>query len=592
MKKIHYILISLTAFFFWGCEDYLDKPDSDDITVDMAFETVISARKVLNDCYADMNGPAYNISTRQVPYDMACDNGIGGYNALWTDRVQNGSWNPDDGGGDGNEGNIPTVGFWSNTYQRIRRTNLFLENIDRAQGDKAEKMQMVAQARFLRAFYYEELIRRFGGVIILDHSVSANDYTELTNQPRNTFEESVEWACKEFTEAAAVLPPVATATNVGHATSAACYAAIARLRLTAASPLFNTDSPVLSDYTNIQYYGNYDKGRWKLAADACRVLMTSPEYTAYYGLHEYINNTLDPTSWEYYYRGYIDRWFTVGKEAIWISYPNDEWEGVRVCWNNRQSNGWNWVNPSYSLAMEYEMYPTGLMPSDPKSDFDQANSLNGKDRDPRFMATIQAPNAKYDAYGFEPWQGGRASDPASQRTGFCMQKYIDPLYVDNGQTPRNQCRKNILRIFGFDEVLLNFAEAENEYSGPTPEVYKAINDLRARVGMPALPTGLNQDQMRQKIWHERRVELAFEDFRFFDIRRWRIGEEVMNGKYIQGYDVTKPKDGGFYTVVNVTAQPMVFLKQHYLLPMGTSQILMNPALQQNPGWPKLATATN
>jgi len=85
--------------------------------------------------------------------------------------------------------------------------------------------------------------------------------------------------------------------------------------------------------------------------------------------------------------------------------------------------------------------------------------------------------------------------------------------------------------------------------------------------------------------------LAFEDFRFFDIRRWRIAEEVMNGKYIQGYDVPKPQDGGFYNIVNVK-RPLIFQKKDYLFPLGTSEILMNPALQQNPNWPKLSTAAN
>lgn len=96
--------------------------------------------------------------------------------------------------------------------------------------------------------------------------------------------------------------------------------------------------------------------------------------------------------------------------------------------------------------------------------------------------------------------------------------------------------------------------------------------------------------MREKIRHERRVELAYEDFRFFDIRRWRIAEDVCN-EYIKGYDVTKGKDGGFYTIVNV-GDRMVFEKKHYLFPLATAEILMNPALEQNPGWPKLSTATN
>lgn len=147
-------------------------------------------------------------------------------------------WTADDnrGAGDDAETDPPTVSFWNNTYKRIRKANLFMENLYRATGDEADKARMMAEAKFLRAFFYSELIRRFGGVIILDHSVDPNDYSSLTNQPRETFENSVEWVCNELAEAAKGLPAVCSSADVGRATDAACYAAIARLRLTAASP--------------------------------------------------------------------------------------------------------------------------------------------------------------------------------------------------------------------------------------------------------------------------------------------------------------------------------------------------------------------
>ena len=272
MKKKNYLLLGLTMLLC-SCQDYLDKPASNDMDIDKAFATVIEAKKVMNDIYSEMYGNAYNVTARGVIYDCAADDGIGGYAPLWTDKVQFGMWTPDDGGGDGEEGSIPTIGFWKNTYARVRKANLFLENIDRAQGSEEDKVLMKAQVRFLRAFY-EELIRRFGGVIILDHSVDPNNYTELTNQPRNTFEESVEWVCNELETAARDLPSnvAATPNKVGMATSAACYACIARLRLQAASPLFNTDSPVSSEYTDIQCYMNYDKSLWEgLYANGCDV---------------------------------------------------------------------------------------------------------------------------------------------------------------------------------------------------------------------------------------------------------------------------------------------------------------------------------
>ena len=318
MKKIYSLLLILVLPLLSACEGYLDKPDSDDVTVDKAFETVKSARKVLNNLYYEVRTAAYNVNTRKIPYAQACDDGLPG-SGLWGDKFHSGSWTPDDDPnmGDDNQGGSPTCSFWNNTYKRVRKANLFLENLYRAKGDESEKTRMYAEARFLRAFYYSELIRRFGGIIILDHSIDANDYSALTNQPRETFENSVEWVCNELTEAARDLPPVCSASDVGRATDAACYAVMARLRITAASPLFNTDSPVLPDYNTIHYYGNYDKNRWKLAADACRFIME--QRSQYYGLDMTNETGVDPDSWENYYRRFLGRYFIVGKESIWIS---------------------------------------------------------------------------------------------------------------------------------------------------------------------------------------------------------------------------------------------------------------------------------
>ena len=198
MKKIYSLLLILVLPLLSACEGYLDKPDSDDVTVDKAFETVKSARKVLNNLYYEVRTAAYNVNTRKIPYAQACDDGLPG-SGLWGDKFHSGSWTPDDDPnmGDDNQGGSPTCSFWNNTYKRVRKANLFLENLYRAKGDESEKTRMYAEARFLRAFYYSELIRRFGGVIILDHSIDANDYSALTNQPRETFENSVEWVCNE-----------------------------------------------------------------------------------------------------------------------------------------------------------------------------------------------------------------------------------------------------------------------------------------------------------------------------------------------------------------------------------------------------------
>ncbi|MDR2385507.1 MAG: RagB/SusD family nutrient uptake outer membrane protein [Tannerella sp.] len=578
MKRIFLFLILLVQPFFFNSCDYLEKPASDDITIDMAFENVITAKRVLNNLYWEVRQAAYNLHSRRVLYATATDDAIAGY-SIWGNKFHEGAWTPDDNrnAGDNAENDVPTVSFWNNTYKRVRRANLFLENLYRAAGDEVEKELLYHEARFLRAFFYEELIRRFGGVILIENSIDPGDYSALTDQKRNTFAQCVEWVCKELDQAAEGLPEVRATTEVGRATKAACHAVKSRLLLTAASPLFNTEAPVLPDYTEIQYYGNYDRERWKAAADACRPIMAM---TQYYGLDMEIYDQNNPDSFDNYFKRFSNIFFKTGKESVWISHPEYEWDGRMVPYYNRAAQGWNWINPTLELAEEFEM-TSGLLPSEPESGYNF--NRPGDNRDPRFKATISCPGAQYARYDFYPWIGGSSSHLESQKTGFCIQKYVDEEY--NAAISGLVVRRNVTHIFRYSEILLNFAEAANEYSGPATEVYDAINAIRARVGMPSLPDGLSQEQMREKIRHERRVELAFEDHRFFDVRRWRIAEETQNG-YLHGYDVTKGENSGFYAKVAV-GNPIKFEKRHYLYPLSTQEILLNPALEQNPGWPRL-----
>ena len=579
-RKLFILLIIIQPLFFSNC-DYLEKPASDDITLEMTFENVITGRRVLNNLYWEVRDGAYNILSRRIPYATGCDDAIAGY-SIWGNKFHEGAWTPNDNRTDNDraENTPPTCNFWNNTYKRVRKANLFLENIHIAAGDENEKALLTSEARFLRAFFYAELIRRFGGVILITESIDPNDYSSLINQPRNSYAECVQWVCDELDEAAKGLPETRIDTETGRATKAACYATKARFLLTAASPLFNTASPILPDYNETHYYGNFDKERWKAAADACRPLMAM---TQYYGLDQAIYDEMNPTSFDNYFKRFSNMFYKVSRESVWINHPNWDWDGRMVPFYNRAAQGWNWINPTMELAMEYEM-TNGKMPEDPDSGFDF--NKPGENRDPRFKATIQYPGSVYTRYDFKPWIGGSSSHLESQKTGFCLQKYVDEEF--NASIPGLTVRRGIVQIFRYAEILLIFAEATNEYSGPTSEVYDAINSIRARVGMPPLPTGLSQEQMREKIWHERRVELAFEDHRFFDVRRWRIAEETQNG-HLHGYDVSKGETTGFYTKVTV-GNPSKFEKRHYLYPLSTQEILLNPALEQNPGWPRLATS--
>ena len=260
--------------------------------------------------------------------------------------------------------------------------------------------------------------------------------------------------------------------------------------------------------------------------------------------------------------------------------------------------GWSKDHPTASLADEFEM-ATG-------EPFDWNNPEHAaapyENRDKRFYATLH--------YNGKPWKNKilytaqntpgnlnlkenpngmySAGKPSCTKTGYYIGKYMnqDVLcgYDNRGRGVGGGHNFIVLR---YAEILLTLAEAENEVNGPTAEVYGAINEIRARAGQPALPAGLDKSEMRKRIRHERRIELALEGKRWFDIQRWKIGEEVLN-KDAQGCLVTyiKRADGEIvptYETVFVCKKTFM-APRDYLLPIPQSARDKNPNLDQNPLW--------
>jgi hypothetical protein len=170
----------------------------------------------------------------------------------------------------------------------------------------------------------------------------------------------------------------------------------------------------------------------------------------------------------------------------------------------------------------------------------------------------------------------------SSKTGYYLRKFMrEDLPIIN---PWDVAGVQNWIYFRYGEILLNYAEAQNEAAGPDGTVYDAINALRSRAGMPALPAGLSQSQMRERIRHERRIELAFEEHRFYDVRRWMIADDVEN-QPAQGMNILKNADGSLtYTVITALAGKS-FQEQHYWLPIPRAEIqASNNQLDQNPNY--------
>jgi hypothetical protein len=202
---------------------------------------------------------------------------------------------------------------------------------------------------------------------------------------------------------------------------------------------------------------------------------------------------------------------------------------------------------------------TDGLPIDESPLYDPAEPY--ENRDSRLHQTVVIPGYMY--------RGGIVSDTKYFSTGYGFKKYT--TYQDNVAEPSLlQSEINLIHL-RYADVLLMYAEAQNEASGPDALVYGALNLIRSRANMPGIPAGLTQDQMREVIRNERRIELALEGLYFHDIRRWRTAEEKMNGNVLNSKE----------EVIQVRSfNP----QRDYLWPIHEITIQENPALEQNPGY--------
>jgi hypothetical protein len=249
-------------------------------------------------------------------------------------------------------------------------------------------------------------------------------------------------------------------------------------------------------------------------------------------------------------------------------------------------NAWGGNVPLQNLVDAYPM-ANGKAITDPTSGFDPANPY--ANRDPRFYQTILYNGAPYRNSTIDTYTpGGKDSQDGpsnwnTSKTGYYLLKFMDDKNpIDN---PWDVAGRQPWFYFRYAEILLNYAEAQNEVAGPDATVYAAINTIRSRssVNMPALPAGLSAAQMREYIRNERRIELAFEEHRFYDVRRWMIAQTTEN---VPAYGVAIKKTAtGFSYSPKVALDGKHFEVKHYWLPIPRSEILAgNGQLQQNAGY--------
>lgn len=455
-------------------------------------------------------------------------------------------------------------GFYKKMYDGIRACNFFLNYSEKAAtflslnrdtvSDSVNyhrDIQFVrwyrAEAHVLRAFYYAQLIKRYGGVPLITSTLQNSDSMYV---PRTPYDQIVSFIVSEINEYADSLQTdwvtSSYSDQAGRFTKGAALALKSRVLLFAASPLHNPEN---------------DLTKWQAAAAAAYAVIQLNQYSLDpdYGNYFSGNNAL--TSPETIYAIRMPASNTPEEENYPITTPG----------------GNSGICPTQNLVSSYEY--TGI--PDPSNPY--AN------RDPRLIATVVVNGSSWNGRTINETPGGADDMTLSNtsRTGYYLKKFL----TDNLNLVQGGTASHTWIVFRYAEILLNYAEAMNEAFGPdnsngyslTAEQALEMVRNRASVSLPPV-TGLSQSAFRQAVHHERRVELAFEGFRYWDLLRWNEADSVLN-QPVQGVVVTQNQNGTTfnYQVINVANR--VFTRAMYYFPFSHSEIVnSHGAIIQNPGY--------
>ena len=416
-----------------------------------------------------------------------------------------------------------------------------------------------AEAKFLRAMFYFELVKRHGGVPLLGDKVyQIDDNVEL---PRNTFQECVDYLvseCDMIKDSLRVDP--FSLPFYGRPTKAAAMALKARILLYAASPLYNGGN--IDPQNRLTGYTSYATDRWGKAEEAAKDVMDLNLFA------------LAPDFKDVFITRNNERIFSKqGGNNTSVENANGP-VGYSVGVNNGRTS------PTQELVDAFGM-TNGLPINDPLSGYDEDDPY--ANRDERFYGTIFYNGAMWLNRPVQTYEGGADKPGGTKqqtRTGYYARKFMG-----NFETSTNYSNVNHDYIlFRYAEILLNFAEARNErLTTPDQEVYDAVEAIRERANLVPfeLPEALSKEEMREVIHSERRKELAFEEHRFYDVRRWKQAETAFN-KQLHGMVTYQTGTGIIRQEVPVFQ--MNFDKKMYLAPIPFYEVLKNPAMVQNPGW--------
>lgn len=536
-NKIILHILAILLLFSACKKDFLNRNPQDSYTNNSLWTSASDANTALVGVYNGWTSVDFMIKV-----DCVADNGYSQWPWEGFQVYGNGSVTPSLVGGPGYPS---TNAYKAYSYTTITRCNFFLANIDKTPMDAKQKANMVAQVKFLRAYEYFLMSQLYGDVPLVTTLLSADESLASVRAPRADI---VKFILSELAAAAPDLP-VTSNSGDGHVTQGAALALKARLELyTGDYANCITDCQAVIKMGYILYPSFTDLFRMKAQNNNSEIILS-----AQYVQSTYSNNTPGQLS-------------------------------------TNSSGGYAALVPLQNLVDAYEMN-NGKPITDPASGYDTANPY--ANRDPRLAATIMypgqqftQPNGTLTYYNpFDPQGSDYYASRNNSSPGAYLVKKYTPNLNDFSQLFNTGLNMPVIR---YAEVLLTDAEAKIELGKIDGTVYDDIDAIRLRAGMPRTDKAVygSQSSLRALVRNERRVELAFEGLRFFDIQRWKIGAQVMSGTVYGAKLGTVDPTTGKYTITGgpLRLETRAFADKNYLWPLPQSEIDLDKKLTQNPGY--------
>ena len=559
-KFFRYVFVSMavgSAFTLCSCNDFLGREEDSFIDKTATFDSYNRTKQYLTYAYS-LLPEGLNRFSGDALLGAATDDACFAIESSNIQQFNNGSWNALS-----NPDNV-----WDRYFAGIAKCCTLLENsnhinLDISRLDPAKRVEYEnnlkdirmwrAEAHFLRAYFNFELLKRYGPIPIIKSTLDINkDYSDT---PRPTMKEVVEFIANDCDMAAdsLELTPWRNMNDAfGRATKGAALALKSRLLLYAASPLY-------VDFGDIDEANKpSDATLWKAAADAAKAVIDLNQYELAPAYDDLFKNDFQ------------------NKEYIFVRrYPsNSDFEKSNFPISYGGKGG---TNPSQNLIDDYEMLDgTAFDWSDPVK---AAHPF--ENRDERLLATVLMNGVLFKGKRIATYPGGADAmpNPNATKTGYYLRKFLNEnVNIQTGGGSDG----HVVPLFRLAEIYLNYAEALNEYDPTNPDIAVYLNKIRERVSLPDVPSGLTQEQMRTLIHHERRVELAFEEHRFWDVRRWKVASSTL-GAPVKGVKITQD-DAGNFTYSPVQVEQRVFQPKMYWYPIPQSEVLKLHHWEQNKGW--------